>query len=488
MRQAISRWWGAVFVCVALSLAGHGQAQEAQHAELRQQMDQKARAALDSFLREEPDLAAQLDRAPGYLVGTGDTLLLGPLGRAKAVAVLVDQRDQSTTYLNITSLGLGMGLGARDGRFLAVIKSPQTLDSLRRGRWQVNPTASSTLGEQGPDYLLHTNEYDLYLRSESGAAIGAGLSLAHIQVNSRLTDTGLARSTIPGRDPAYAGEQGDAAPRQWPYVLPLLAQQVIDRGINLPRPYGAGWIRSDVEQIMTLTDLDVGFNGGAKMPYSFVGVSNAEADIITNQLKLDTWVLPFLNLYATLGEVHGDINMDITLDGSDLLAQLGTDCSKRLPPPACFVLDERRVTFPVRARVNPYTAGGGFVLAGAWHGWVGILPFNLSYSFANDKNFDGRSLTLSPRVGRLISLPRAGNLTVFAGGNYLDSENIVDGSWAIPATSQVLDYRIHQRNQDPWNLLLGFNWDISTRLSVMLEYDGFIGTREAFTSSVTVRF
>ncbi|UTF61194.1 hypothetical protein [Gilvimarinus sp. DA14] len=471
-----------------LILVAYAQGANATSAAVRAEVKARTDAALAEFIAENPGLEAELAAAPGYLVGTGDTLLLGPLGSGGAIAVLRDQRRSSDTYLDISSLGLGVGLGSRGGRFLAVINSTQLLDSLQRGRWLLNSEASSNIGEQGGSVALHSDQYVLYSRGESGAAIGAGLNLSHIEVNKRLTDTGLSESTVPGRTRAYAAGQGDNAPRRWPYALPFLAQKVIDRGINLPRPYGVGWIRANMNQAMSLTHLDVGFNGATKLPYDFVAVNNAQTDIVTDQIKFDAWVLPFLNLYATLGKVEGHVDMDITVDGDTLLDSLGADCSHLLRPPVCYVFSDRAVTFPVRAHVGPTTYGGGMVLAGAWHDWVVIVPSNISYSEASDKTFDGRTITVSPRLGRLIDLPRAGSLTVFTGGNYLDSKNVIDGTYRIPGTAQELGYRIHQRNQDPWSALVGMNWDISARLSLMLQYEGFSGSREGFTSSLTVRF
>lgn len=477
--------WLLVFCFV---LAGCANSQMSASEGVRSQIKARADAALAAFIADNPNLQVDLAAAPGYLVGTGDTLLLGPVGSGAAVAVLHDQRLGNDTYLDISSFGLGAGLGSRGGRFLAVIKSPELLEGLQKGRWLVNSEAGTNIGEQGGRLAVHVHDYDLYIHGVSGAALGVGLHLAHIKVNDRLTDTGLSDSTVPGRAPAFAEGQGDAAPRRWPYALPLLAQKVIDRGINLPRPYGVGWVHASMNQSMSLTDLDVGFNGAAKLPYDFVAFSNAQTDIVTDQIKFDAWVLPFLNLYATLGKVEGHVDMNVTVDGNTLLDSAEVECSGLVRPPICYLFTDRDVTFPVRANVGPTTYGGGMVLAGAWHDWVAIVPVNISYSEASDKTFDGRTFTASPRVGRLIDLPRAGSLTLFAGGNYLDSKNVIDGSYRIPGTSQVLGYRIHQRNQDPWNTLLGMNWDISARLSIMLQYEGITGSREGFTSSLSVRF
>ena len=132
--------------------------------------------------------------------------------------------------------------------------------------------------------------------------------------------------------------------------------------------------------------------------------------------------------------------------------------------------------------------GAGGVVASGWRDWFLLVPFNVTWTDSDKTTLEGRAFTVSPRVGRGFALNRAGRLTVFAGGNYLDVRTVAAGSLAIPGTDQVLDYKVDQSNSDRWNLVAGANWDVTPRLSVMLEYDGFIGTRDAFISAVTVRF
>jgi hypothetical protein len=93
-------------------------------------------------------------------------------------------------------------------------------------------------------------------------------------------------------------------------------------------------------------------------------------------------------------------------------------------------------------------------------------------------------------VGRSFALGDRGNLAIFAGGNYLESKLEISGTYRIPVDDEELtfDYTVQQENKDPWNLLLGFNWDVNKQFSWSLEYDGFIGTREAFIASLTWRY
>jgi hypothetical protein len=51
----------------------------------------------------------------------------------------------------------------------------------------------------------------------------------------------------------------------------------------------------------------------------------------------------------------------------------------------------------------------------------------------------------------------------------------------------VVDYVVDERNKDPWNALVGGNWDISKSLSLQGEV-GFGGSRENIITSITYRF
>jgi len=86
-----------------------------------------------------------------------------------------------------------------------------------------------------------------------------------------------------------------------------------------------------------------------------------------------------------------------------------------------------------------------------------------------------------------------GTVAVFMGATYLRAEVDITGSVDLDTPGgpngdvTTLAFRISQRNKDRWNYLLGFNWDMNTRWSVMAEA-GFGGSRENFIGGVTYRF
>ena len=50
-----------------------------------------------------------------------------------------------------------------------------------------------------------------------------------------------------------------------------------------------------------------------------------------------------------------------------------------------------------------------------------------------------------------------------------------------------LAFEIKQRNKDKWNYLIGFNWEMNRRFSVMVEA-GFGGSRENVIAGAAYRF
>jgi hypothetical protein len=256
-------------------------------------------------------------------------------------------------------------------------------------------------------------------------------------------------------------------------------------------PYGAGLIYAINEQDQLLTELQVGINGRDKVPMEFVSFDRALTTTDSLNAKIDAWIFPFLNLYATYGPLEGDAAIDILLDGDLMLEHMGVDCTGIVRPRLCDRLEGQTFLLPIHTTPGGTSWGLGGVLAGGWKGWFVTIPFNYSRVDLGPTLTEGSPIvTVTPRFGRNFVLGEMGNFALFAGGNYLKSELDVSGTYRIPVEDQELtfDYALKQKNKDAWNLLFGFNWDLNKQFSWNMEYDGFIGSREAFIASVTWRF
>ena len=187
---------------------------------VREQVDWKTDKALQQFSAEMPELQQKLDAAPGYIVGTTDVLLLGPLGGGTSVAVLHDQRDNTHTYLDIHSVRMGLGIGARAERFVAVISDPAVIDQITRGKWLLRSNASSNVGNSDEQLGSANAGIELFTASESGVSAGASMDISQVRVNHRLTNTGLSQYNYPNRR-SVLDSSGDDVPRYWNHPLPL---------------------------------------------------------------------------------------------------------------------------------------------------------------------------------------------------------------------------------------------------------------------------
>ena len=462
----------------------------AKRAGLREEINQGVDIALATLIDRNPELQKSLDTSVGYFVGQVSAAKVPVVGGGTGFGLLYDREAKTRTYMNIKRFDVGVGIGVGKFRLLVVFQDREVFEQFRTGIWKSGIAAESAAGKKGATTVSEIGSgAALYLLPETGAVVTATARLVNISVNEDLTDTGVSEVSFPNRGLTVVDQQGDDAPRVWDHKLPFMAQKVIDLGYDLPLPYGIGLTYAKVDQDQLIDNLRVGINGRDKEPFEFVSFANASSRSDSAQLKLDAWIFPFMNVYALLGKVDGNAPVDVVLDGNGMLDHLEITCPGIPPNPLCPILQDKTFNLPtINASFSGETYGIGTVLAGGWNNWFVTVPFNFTYVDMDGKDTEGLAYTVTPRFGRVFNLGSKGNLALFAGGNYLKTELTVEGQVSTPDGLIVIDYTIDQSNADRWNLLLGYNWDFNKRWAWSLEYDGFIGSREAFITSVTRRF
>lgn len=478
------------FVPLVLS-AGCASIPQNQRAEIRNEIVRSGDETRSLFVREIPGLEQDLAASAGYFTARVSGGKVPIVGGASGEGVLVDNGSRTHTFMDATRVDVGVGLGGGVDRVLVVIETREALEQFRRGIRKFGIGAEADVGETGGSvHSLSGDGYRFYISSETGAAMTATARLMSFSVNNDLTDTGVSDVSVPSTG-FMADKEGDDAPRVWNYKLPFLAQKVVDQGYDLPVPYGASLIYTFNKQEQLLTGLEVGINGRDKAPFQFVSFDKSITRTHNVNAKIDAWLFPFLNVYATYGVLDADADIDILIDGNQMLEHLGISCDGILQPRLCDRLQNQNFLLPIHTTPSGSTWGIGGVLAGGWHGWFVTIPFNYSgIDLGRTLTAGDPIVTVTPRFGRNFGLGDWGNFAIFAGGNYLESKLEVSGTYRVPVEDQELtfDYTVQQKNKDPWNLVIGFNWDINKQFSWNLEYDGFIGSREAVIAAVTWRF
>jgi hypothetical protein len=444
----------------------------------RAEIDREAEETIAMLMEADPGFAESLEQSAGYFTSRISSATLAVAGGGKGIGVLVDNQTGERIYMNVKRLEFGMGLGARGYRVLLLAEDDQVLQSMRDTRYFSALASDASVGEKGGTGIYIRGGLRAFIVSEKGALIAATVRVAKVSVNSDLTDTGVSEVGLPNTGFGIEDGREPAEHRIWDHKLPFMAQKVIDMGYDLPLPYGLKVLYSDIEQDQILEGLQVGFSGGEKEPFEWVAFKNAISISETWQAIGDAWVLPFLNLFAFIGDVKGDVILDVFLEGNGLLEQKGIDCSRPGNLVICRALQDQIIKLPVESVFTGLNYGVGFNLAGGWKGFFFTLPVSFSWADMDTTDVEGGSIiSASPRAGYLVKMGNYGNLGLFVGASYLDSDPDV-----------TIDYTVDQANLDKWNGVVGANWDINRNWSIMLEYNGFFGSRESIFAAVGWRF
>ena len=458
-----------------------------ERAEVREEIERDAAQTLVRMMEHDPEFKKQLKSSTGCFVSSVSAKKLPVAGGGHGLGVLYDRETGNSTYMNVTRADLGAGLGAGQFRVAVLFENRETLEEFRGGI-RKKGLGSGTVRSRSKGFKTVSGKgYSAHFMSDSGAALTASARLTRISVNEDLTGNAVSEVGLPNIGFDTIDDPGDSDPRIWEHKLPFFAQAIIDEGYDLPLPYGIGLAYADVKQSMFLEDLALGFNGNEIVPFEFIAFDNAEAHNETTQVMLDAWVLPFMNVFAMFGTVEGDAPLDVLIDGNTMLDHLGITCPGN--PLFCSILKDEEYTLSIDAPFSGLTYGLGTTLAGGWGNWFVALPGTITYADMDGTSTDGLAVTVTPRVGRVVNMGRAGNLALFVGGNYLYADFSITGKIVVPELNDLtIDYTLEQKNKDPWNGVVGLNWDINKHMSWMIEYNGFIGTRTAFITGATWRF
>ncbi len=237
--------------------------------------------------------------------------------------------------------------------------------------------------------------------------------------------------------------------------LPFLKDKAGD--IELPRPWGIGMDFYTMDQ-----DYDIEF-----LRFDLPGISLGDPSllVVTNEvqhfdIKLDAWILPFLNVFAILGRIDSDTVLDLSqAPVQGLPFPLG-----KLP-----VSTEGTVT------------GLGFTLAYGNTDWFTTLTATVTETDLSgdfDSNID--TTTLQPRIGLV-----RGPWQFWVGGLYLDTEESHSGTVVLPVLGAV-PFDVVLGGSDDWNTAIGVRHIFSEHSSLTFEV-GF-GGREHTLFNFEYRF
>lgn len=247
---------------------------------------------------------------------------------------------------------------------------------------------------------------------------------------------------------------------KWDRILPFYGEEVVMSGYDLPLPFGISVIYASVQQDMSLTDLAIGYNGSKKIDIDFISFDNTTANTATPHLKLDAWIFPFMNVFATVGKLSGSVDINFSIDGN--------------------VIKEESI-------LSGTSYSLGTVLVGGWNSYFVAVPVTLSWS-EMEQDASGYVVNMLPRVGKKFQFDNGSSLALYAGTSYLQSRLTLTGTQAV-SSSKTIEYTIEQRNVDKFMGLAGGNYSFNKHWSMAFEYGGIGGgNRQQFISNLTYRY
>jgi hypothetical protein len=256
--------------------------------------------------------------------------------------------------------------------------------------------------------------------------------------------------TGPEQD-AAASPASEAAAGERNAIFPLMAEEALKRGYELPLPYGGALVLTGLSnREIEVTDVRLDLDGVPLAPDAdFVNLGSS-SDVFNANLKFDIFVLPFLNVYALLGYVYNQ---------SDTTARITLTTPG---PGGGDVVFERTIT----SELDGVIGGLGFALAGGYGNF--FLVADASYIQSDlgfDDNFSATIATVRAGYrGTVGTLP----LQTWLGVGSWDTAATAIGHTDLPGGVRFT-FEADQRPHTKWMYDVGANFEFSKKFQLVAD-------------------
>jgi hypothetical protein len=216
--------------------------------------------------------------------------------------------------------------------------------------------------------------------------------------------------------------------------------------IDIPNKLGFGLTLYNQTQPYQIKSLELGIPNIPEEPLSDLPVAN---NTTSTHLRIDYWVLPFLNVFGLVGKI--DSNTSVDLGGFDL----------GLP----IELDDLQVD----SKGTVY--GLGLVLAVGGEHWFAAVAYDITSTDIDVRTSSVEAQILSPKVGLHFD-----GGAIWLGARYQGVEETHEGIYQLPVIGDV-PYKVVLEARDPWSWVIGGTAGLTKHLVLRLE--GGFGHRKA---------
>jgi hypothetical protein len=250
--------------------------------------------------------------------------------------------------------------------------------------------------------------------------------------------------------------------------MPLGWEWAKNKGITLPSKYGVSLFYTYMTRDVKVTDVTVEILDQEPQSISDFSTFAVKNKTSIAAIKLDTWILPVLNLYVLAGYGNTDANLN---------ANFTIDRILPLPPVDIEIQTITKVK-------GPYL-GIGTTLVGGYRNWFIMADANYGETWPDKLNNSINVTMLSGRTGFSANIGDYHSLKAWVGAMYMDSKCTLEIKAPTDELGDVL-VRVYQHPENPWTMQCGFMLSLNQRFDIMTE----LGTnfKDASISVLTASF
>jgi len=235
--------------------------------------------------------------------------------------------------------------------------------------------------------------------------------------------------------------------------LPWGADLVKGKEMPLPMGLGLTYYFQDQDYKLDKISLDIDIFDPQEIKDQIKIINNTKE----MNLKLDMWLLPFLNLFGMFGKVEADTDVDLGVLYND-----------------------------IRIEYDGLVYGVGSNLALGWKALFANLNATYTETKLDQTDSSVEAWVISPKIGlHFNDAFYLREMSIWSGGMYQDYDERHIGKFDAQGIG-VVEYDITLAEQEAWNYLIGLQAGLSKHLTFELE--GGFGNRNQLASSITYRF
>jgi len=227
------------------------------------------------------------------------------------------------------------------------------------------------------------------------------------------------------------------------------------KGKELPSPFGFGVNLYSQNQTFSFLEFSFfvpDFNMSAMLPQDL----EIENQITERNLKVDLWVLPFVNVFGILGEINGKTIVDYEF------------------------LDDK-----IRMNYKGIVYGSGITMAGGYEPYFISLTAAFSNTKLDNSESSAKAWIFTPKIGITMSgWKMIKDLNIWVGAMYQQSEEQHSGSMNILNSIHV-QYDVTLQQKNAWNSMAGVLVSFTSDFHLELEHG--IGDRKHTLASLIYR-